>query len=578
MSFSKRQTRMLVVVGVVVGAVMAQPVLAAVLQNSATVSGTIPLNAGSGPQVDVQNADELNLTDFADANSIRVRSKQGNVTLSSSTPTEADVAVDQINTPWTRVTQIDATTANLSITPSGKNTTTVGGGVDIVKVRDPVVDDGEADAVVTGSGTGLLDFETTNAVPGELYALVDTDTNAALDVGTADADQSIAFTEVPLSTHTVEIKSVGNMTIRRESPPYDVIDDRQIEVIFYEDSTEGPIIENFTTTDGKIRELEGLPLDEQFAVQIDTGGYHNRTVLFNDISQQKNAYLLNTSKTNVTNVFTVNDLTGKFPSKDTELVIQRAINQSSYGTGGYEWKNIAGDDLGADEAFAANLELDERYRLAVRNDNGDMRVLGAYTPKTAGKIELDIGSVSIEPEGGETVQYGSKRVNNSGQVSVQFAYNDTSNRTTTLWVQIHEYNNESNVLLQNTSFAGPFGNFSLSQQVPANQNDVEWVVDFHAERDGGDDIDANSIVSGRKNVLPGLSPWIVTAMFSGTMLIVAGLFSQTNGDIGGLVVAGLGSVFWFLGLAPDYLGAGVVVLSMMTAGILFLRERRAGGL
>lgn len=369
----------------------------------------------------------------------------------------------------------------------------------------------------------------------------------------------------------------GTLTVRRETPPHDTVTTATVTVKFYEDTDQNQVIVERTTTTGVI-DLSGLPTGSEFSVSIEADGYYNRTATINDLFSQSSVFLLNKSVPSVQNRFTVNDRTGNFPPDETELIVQKAINRSEYGgsPSGYSWTNVAGDDLGADESFTGTLAQDDRYRLVVQNSDGDTRVLGAYTASTTGTIELRIGNVVVDPEGGDAIGYEATRTNETGQsVKVRFEYNDTASNTSTLWVSIHEYNNESNVLLSNTSYSGPYGAFALTELVPAAQNDTTWVVDVYGERSGGD-FEAELVVGPKRDVLQDMPQWLVTVFFVGIIFMVAGLFSQLNGAVGGLVVAGLGGMFWFVGFAPPGLGAGVVALSMITAGVLFVREKGGG--
>jgi hypothetical protein len=499
------------------------------------------------------------------------------------------VTVDQIEGDWTNVSSVTApSSANITLDASDKNQTSIGGGIDAVKIRDwgggagqTGVEDGAVDLVYSARAEATI-VVNTNATQGTAYGLVDPDTNQGLDVAVADANGRIAFTEVPAKTdQQVRIQELGTLTIREETSPHDKITTTSpmtVEVKFFEDQKSEPTIVERDTSNGEI-DLTGLPVDQQFAVTVMAPGYHNRTVIINDLAQQETAFLIDKNESTLENRFVVNDRTGNYPPETTELIVQRAINRSEYGqSGGFQWTNIAGDDLGADEAFVVNLEESRRYRILVRNEDSDTRVLGAYTPETTGTVRLNIGSVVVDPDAPNTVGWAANRTNRTGQpVKVNFQYNDTTENTTRIWLHIYEYGNESNELLANTSFSGPFGVFTNSQNVPSDENQTEWVVDFVAERPG-ENIRGQVVVGGQRVVLTDMPSWLVSLIFLGTIWAVAGIFSQFNGSIGGLVVAGMGGMFFFVGFVPPYLGGGVVALSLITAAILFVRDRSGGAL
>lgn len=377
---------------------------------------------------------------------------------------------------------------------------------------------------------------------------------------------------------TRNFSAPSEIVIREESSPHDKITSATATIKFFEDTQDDPVIVERTTNDGTIN-MTGLPVSSEFSVSVSAPGYHNRTVILSDIYAQSNVFLLNKSVTSIENRFTVNDRTGVFPPESTELIVQRTINRSKYDSGGWQWTNIAGDDLGADEAFVVDLEEEARYRIKVQNDQGDTRILGAYTAETAGTINLNIGSVVFDPEGDNIPTAEATRTNESGQpVRVTFEYNDSDDNTSTIHLKIYEYKNESNVLLSNTTYSGTYGTFTHTEDVPAAENSTTWVVEFTAERESGQY--TGKIVVGAQTDTPitQMAPWLISFIFVTSVFSVAGLFSQLNGDIGGLVVAGMGGLFWFTGFAPEQLGSGVVALSLVTAAVLFVRERRDGGL
>jgi len=371
-----------------------------------------------------------------------------------------------------------------------------------------------------------------------------------------------------------------NLTLREEQPPHSKLDSATVTATFYEDVENDPLIINRTTSDGTIN-LTGLPVSSEFSVQIQAPGYHNRTVILEDIYTQSDVFLINKTNTStIENRFVVSDRTGNFPPDDTEIRIQAAINESIYnGSGGFSWMTVSGDDLGADEAYVDDLIEEKRYRLVVSNEQGDQRILGAYTPETSGTVDLTIGSVVIDPDAGESVGVNATWYNATGQQpKVRVEYNDSTQNTSKLHLEIYEYKNKSNKLLSNTTYsAGPYGTFSTTETVPKGENDTQWVVHLVAERPSGNVVIRQPVGPGSP-VLTDMPAYLVTLLFVGTIWMVAGLFSQLNGDFGALIVAGLGGIFFYLGLVPAYLGAGVVGLSFLAAAILFIRERGAGGL
>lgn len=523
------------------------------------------------------------------------------------------------NTDWTAATaggtQLDSGTTD----SSGSATVSVSSGTDqqviLFTNTAPTYDNSTASPA---GGTGVTDRSVTlqinvsdaefsetqgDTVTGDFqlkkpsessFSSVGTDSrssNGTISVGiTADEGGTYEW-KVDLSdnyggtntTNTYTFDAPSTLTIREEMSPHSKITGADVTVKFFEDVEDDPTIIERSDDDGDGEiDLSGLPSGTQFVVSADAPGYHNRTIIVDDIYSQQSVFLLNDSEPSIENQFVVEDRTGNFPTEDTEIVIQKAINRSKYdgtNTDTFNWTNIAGDDLGADEAFVTDLREGHRYRIRVQNSEGDMRILGAYTAEVGGTVTLNIGNVVVDPQDSNEPAYEANRLNESGSpVQVKFEYNDSTDNTQDIYLEIYEYNNESNVLLSNTTFTGPYGTFSNLEDVPASENETTWVVEFTAVRDGADNVSGRLIVGPQRDILGSLSPWVVTLFFVGIIWTTAGLFSQINGSVGGVVVAAEGAIFWFVGFVPTGLGSGVIVLALVTAAILFVRERRAGGL
>lgn len=541
-------------------------------------------NTSQGPVVVLGQDYQLEGGQPATASSINLSKQDGAWLNVSGEAGGSEVTVDHINKSaggknWTVITSASVSSANVTLQPSDRNFTTIGGGVTAINFTDVKVDDGDTDLVYSATSSGTIVVET-DATDGTQYGLINQDTNEGIDVAVADSDGTVHFTDVDSGSDVeVRVEELGTLFIRNESEPHDLIDDATVEVMFFEDEDDNPTIEERTASNGQV-DLTGLPVNEGFIVTItDADPYLDRQIILDDLSQQESIFLVNGSETTtVENRFQVNDRTGDFGPGETELFIEKAINRSEYGgsPSGISWTVIAADQLGGDQAVQFDLAEGDRYRLIVENADGDRRILGSYTARETGTIELDIGQIVADPTGPDQITAEGSWVNESGTVTVQFEYNDSSDDTNTLWVHIYERGNESNELLANTSFSGPLGAQSITETVPNDEEDVEWVVDFVAERDG-ENSEGQYIVGPQRTVLDQLPTWVKTLIALGTIIVVAGLFSQLNGDVGAVVVAGLGAMFWFVGFMPPEVSDGVIVLALITAGIIFIRERRGGG-
>jgi len=575
----------LVVLGIFL--VVTAPVAAeAFLSTFYQSSGTIHYETDSGLEVVTTKNYELRSGNPFTSKSYNLSTKSnGYVNLSAAGT--ASVQVEQIQGTWTNVSHADAS-ANITIAPGDKNRTIIGAGTTKLAFRDmgaapsqTGVNDDETDLIYSASSNGIISIQT-NATQGTAYGMVDPQTREGLDVAVADANGVVTFDEVPAKTdQAVRIEELGTITIREETPPHSKITGATARVKFFEDNQDEPTIVERETTNGEI-DLTGLPITRQFVVQVRAPGYHNRTVVLDDLSQQETVFLANRSLTTVENQFVVSDRTGNFPPESTEIIIQRTVNRSEYGgsPSGFSWTTIAGDDLGADEGYIVNLIDEDRYRILVRNEDGDTRVLGAYTAESAGTITLNIGSVVVDPEAPDTIGVNATRTNATGDpVRVHFEFNDSSQNTTTIYLRIHEFKNESNELLSNTTFTGTYGVFKQVTNVPASENNTDWIVEYVAKRDSGQTVTGELVVGARQTTpLSEMPDWVIAFFFTGIILTTGGLMSQRNGPIGAIVMSGMAGMCWFIGVVPEVLGIGVVVLSMIAGGIFVVRDRRAGGL
>jgi len=185
MGLSKRQVRVLILVGVLIGFVAA-PVVGAIFDNSAEYTG-IELHASDGPSVYFTEAGEAPLTDFtSDANTIDLHSTNGNISVSSDGLTNATVT--QINGSWTNVSSIDTNSRTLTLDPDDKSAVSVTGGVEQIHYRDDddiELGDGEADFVYSASGSGTIKL---NSLPADTE--FSAATKSGTDLGTYQSDSS----------------------------------------------------------------------------------------------------------------------------------------------------------------------------------------------------------------------------------------------------------------------------------------------------------------------------------------------------------------------------------------------------
>lgn len=616
-------------------------------------SGTVPVNANNGPQVDVVDASNITMdgTTWPDDNTVVVQTSQGNATFQASGPANVTVTATNITGTTTNLTELDVATNELYIDPADKPGVNISGDVEhFVWWQTMTVNDGKTDFYYQGaSGTTTA---TVRGVPEDTELAAVDQSNTLLDVATSDTSMTNSEHSVTVQTNdggpslsnptpegdlqmkpsqlcidvsdpdlpddnvsvtfkldgsqvgTATTKANGQVCtsisslsrgehtasatatdsfgatatqswsfgvpetlyVRNVTAPNALINDRPVNFTLYE---EGDVF-TAQTTDGTLN-LTNFPINGDIVGRVEAENFTTRTFVIEDITNQQNVYLLHRSVPQVEVRFTLTDRTGNFAGNNATLFIQRPISD----TGDLQWKTVIADEFGVN-GVTTQLEQDQRYRLIIKNADKDMRVLGTYTADVSETINLEVGSISGKPDtpdGLYTYNFSYQNVSNSSYV--KFGFNDTANETDRLYVEIYEYGNESNVLLKNTSFGGPFGTFALSEGVPSGQKDVTWRVKVTVVR-GSETFQLASVVGPQSPVFGDFPGWLMVVISMGTIFAVGGLFSQLNGDIGALVTAGIGAMFWYLDFMPDSIGSGVVALALIMAGVIFLNERRGG--
>jgi len=362
----------------------------------------------------------------------------------------------------------------------------------------------------------------------------------------------------------------NNITVRNATDPWAKIDDREVDLTLYQGDT---VVER-STSNANVS-LEGLDVSEQIVVEARADGYNDSFVVIDDVTEQSTLYMLSENVSKVEVRFTLNDQTGgRYSDNNPSLRIQKPINRTGPTP---TWQTVHADEF-AVSGVTVKLEEDQRYRLIVRNDQGDSRMLGSYTADVAETRQLTINPRDEGISDPQTnFEYNASYVNATTGRNVRFMFADDTDLTDSLTVQIHERNNPGNVLLSNTTFGGPVSSVQITEPVPSAENDTDWVVQAWVDRNGS--VQQLTIPVGPQQPLFGdLPPWFRMLISIGTIWLVAGLFSRLNGDVGAVIVAGLGAMFWFIGFTPAGTGFGVVMLSMLTAGVIFVNERRGGGL
>jgi hypothetical protein len=547
----------------------------------------LTVDPGNKQTVRVKNADTLNFTDVSldDGTVDFVVTGSGNPTVNITGLSATAVAAKSTNGDFIDGDMVESGEASLTIDTNDENIVLESssgstpsltdeaptGRVDgfPTKVNATVNDDDfaddEVDVEFEVNGTTIgTDTVTSNGGAAEVSI------NAGLGEHTVTATATDSYGNEQTATWT--FSTPENLTIRQVTSPHSIIDDRTVDATFFDGDT---IIEK-STSDGNIS-MEDIPGKENIIVSLDaaTGTnpseYHTVETLVLDFTKQQTAYMLNASKASRTVRFEIDDRTGQFEDNGGMVLVQKPINRTSFDVP--QWETVYADRFGPKGA-AGELEDGQRYRIKVRNNDNDERILGTYTADADETVTLEVGDVTVKPEGGDRAfEWNATYDKSTNTRYVRFYYNDTEDETDNIWVEIYEFGNESNVLASNQSFGGPYGTFSFSEPVPSDEENTTWAVKATIDR-GDETIQIIEPVGPTQPVLQGIPNYLKVLISIGSILIVAGLFSQLNGHIGGLVVAGLGAIFWFADFLPPDTGIGVVVLAMITAGVIFIRERQ----
>jgi len=370
-------------------------------------------------------------------------------------------------------------------------------------------------------------------------------------------------------TETFALLVPSDLTVR-DITNKTIVKPATVRVEFFSD---GEVIERQTTT-GNIS-LDGLPAGKPFLVEVESDGYYTRSAVIESLIAQKTAYLTPKNGTEVVETeFTLNDLTGNYPSQGTFLLVKRNLNESSLST-------VAGGKFGAVNRVPVTLIRNEQYRLELIGPEGDRRVLGGYESNTAGVSQLRVGEISFEIPDGYTVALNSSYENTTTvrdaepKGAIRFALQDRDEQTTGLSVTIHERGAPTNILFEDYA-PGPLGNYSTVVTLNGtNQTETDWVIDYEFERAGESKAGTIPVGQGRVPVEP-LPDFWQSVLAVGVVLIIGGLFSVRNVAQGALVVPLVAGFFWMVNWMPPAIGAGSVVLAL-ALGVVFNYLQSAGG-
>lgn len=370
---------------------------------------------------------------------------------------------------------------------------------------------------------------------------------------------NVSIPGIEVRSESSNLNNVGN-TIE-STITTDVAESERQGVITVNGTTAIPLTSSYID----LAPLEG----DSITVDLrDTGStYADRTVTYASPVYEL-AYLASVTKNAVNVTFELEDRSGEFDAQTTSFRLEKTI--------GGEQRQIIGDLFGANGRVTSALVAGDRYRLVVKNEQGDQREFGQYLANIEGDlVELDVGELSLEPaeQGG---YYFNAYETNAGSYAgnppaIRYVWVDDGPNTQSLEVTIYEQGNESNQI--HSQRYTDSNEVRTTWLLTTNQSKKSWVVEYNVTRETGDGETMTTTgfqtIGGLGDLNLPVSSQALTAISLGSILLTAGLFGGRLTQIGGIVVVGVAWVFWSIGwlsLPIEFLAAAAVVAVLFKVG------------
>lgn len=271
-----------------------------------------------------------------------------------------------------------------------------------------------------------------------------------------------------------EFRTPSVLELRNESSPGQfVTEESNIEVRFF--GQESAEVTTRTATNGTI-DMTGLPVDEPLIASTDVNGYFQRSIAIDSILEQQRMFLLPESADASQVDWVLDDNTGRFDPTETVLYIERPIEIN----GQTEYRTIYGETFGGTGRTASTLATDDRYRLRVENQDGNVRLLGSYVAAGAAQETLTVGSVDFPGLDDTGTAFSATLNDDDGVIDYRFA--DDAGETSELTVEVYQNGD----LVQNATLNGPIQ--TVREQIPLSSlNHSEgdsYRIEYQAQRNG----------------------------------------------------------------------------------------------
>jgi hypothetical protein len=542
----------------------------------APVSGELPLQTQTGLTVTVENPSGFPATVFASKSSIQM----DNGTIGASDEFAA-VSVDTFEIGGTTTFTIDDATTEVRIDKTDANAIAVQGSINSLTIdAGTAVGDGKRDFRYDASTTTNISVEGLTA--NEQFILVDAD-GEGLASATADNTGEVTFEDVEPGTNDVRIRSL-TLTIREIAPDVPVVQgpNSSVTVRLFEEGSDRVFTR--TTTTGIIA-LTEFPDQTEFTVTAEADGFVTRRTFIGSVREQQDIYLLNESAPTAGVRFSISDRTGDFSgNRQATLQVERAVNATDTAAENNEYEAVAGDVVGAQLTFDAELETDVRYRVSISNDAGDTRQLGAFLVKGPREINLVISGIdqSIQAPSPQPVVNISQTADAQadGNRTIDFVYTDPGANTSSVDVRIEEAGNASNVIAR-ASESDPDGvsQLKFSETFTGPAADQRLVANYSATLEDGSEVSGVRAFGQQQfPLLTQLDPGWAKIFGVGFLLVFGGVFSVANARIGAVAIPGVALLLNLTGILDGVVTVAAVGATFAVAVGANIVSSTSGGL
>lgn len=179
---------------------------------------------------------------------------------------------------------------------------------------------------------------------------------------------------------------------------------------------------------------------------------------------------------------------------------------------------------------------------------GATRTVGAYVATRNGTITVQIDRVSYPAPEGDAIAAEARRTVVGGTAYAIFTFNDPSSNTSELDVTIHERNNASNVVFQDTYT--DVSQLHLNETLPSNS--TEYVVNMTATHDGHTIQATYPLVTGYGVGIPVAQSWLGSTVLV-LIVFVTSLYQARLASLGALIcvfVAGAAMLVQWIAINP----------------------------